>query len=60
MRAVGWEAAKEVGYGTWSGWEAEFLRIALVILAEADRDATMIEQAALWRSFLGGGTPTNG
>jgi len=60
VRAVGWAGALEIGRGTWAGWEADFLRAALVVLAEADRGDTMMEQAALFRGLLGGGPTSDG
>lgn len=60
VRAVGWEGACQLGRGTWSGWEVDFLRAALVVLAEAEKGDTMLTTAALWRGLLGGGPAPDG
>lgn len=53
IAAVGWAAAKEMGTGEWRGWEADFLRGAIVAMDAADRNATILEQASVWRSHFG-------
>lgn len=54
VSAFGLDAALEIGLGAWEGWERDFLFDGLVLVAEHERDARMIAQAALWRSLLSG------
>lgn len=47
VRAVGWEGAKNLAEDTFTGWEVGFLRYALGVLSEWDREQDR-------RAFLAG------
>lgn len=52
VTVLGWEAAKELAHGTWRGWRADFLSTALVLIAEAERDSRILDQAGMWRAMF--------
>lgn len=41
IAAVGWVGALAVGQGAWEGWRADFLGLALPVMAGAERSATI-------------------